>query len=223
MSALAGRVAVVTGATRGLGAEIARALAARGAQTVLIGRAVDRLEALDDAITEAGGLKPTLVPFDLREHDRIASLGPSILERHGRCDMLIANAAMLGGLTPVHQQQPANWDRVIDVNLTANQRLLATLDPLLRASDKGQVLFITSRLGTDAVPFWGAYAVSKAGLNMLGRLYAAENKAAGIRVTLHDPGIMATGMRAEAFPGEDPSGLTTAEAAARKILDLLSN
>lgn len=217
---LAGRVAVVTGASRGLGAAVARLLGANGAQVVLVARTVGGLEETDDAVRAAGGAA-TLVPLDLREADKIDALGPQLFERFGRVDLLVGAAAALGALTPLGHVQPQHWNEALAVNLTANWRLLRTLDPLLRRSDAGRAVLVTcaAARGTDA--YWAGYAASKGGLETLARLYAAETVNTAVRVNLFDPGPIRTGLRAAAFPGEDPAAVRAPEEAARQLLPLL--
>jgi NAD(P)-dependent dehydrogenase (short-subunit alcohol dehydrogenase family) len=201
---LEGRIALVTGASRGIGAAVARRYAAEGAHVILAARTVGALEEVDDAIRTGGG-RATLVPVDLAQHDQIDVLGRSIFERFGRLDILVGNAATLGALGPVAYSDPKDWHQAIDLNLTSNYRLIRSMDPLLRASDAGRAIFVTSGVAREVVPFFGAYAVSKAGLEMMVRLYAAETQRTGnIRVNLIDPGTVRTAMRAKGFPGEDP-------------------
>jgi NAD(P)-dependent dehydrogenase (short-subunit alcohol dehydrogenase family) len=208
---LAGRVALVTGASRGIGAAVARRYAAEGAHVILVARTVGGLEEVDDAIRANGGAA-TLVPLDVREGDKIDELGARLYERFGKLDILVGNAGALGVLTPVGHMDPPVWQRVIDVNLTANWRLLRSMDPLLRRSDAGRAIFVTTGATRGAFAFWGAYAASKAGLEALVRTYAAEVATFGVRANLVDPGVVRTAMRAEAFPGEDPMKLPPPDA-----------
>ena len=203
---LAGRLALVTGASRGYGAAIAVSLARHGAHVILLARTVGGLEAVDDRIQAAGGAA-TLMPFDLLRLDDIAALGPTIYERFGKLDILVANAATLGHLGPVAHFESKAWDRAMATNLTANQRLLQTLDPLLRAAEAGKAIFIAD--GAAALPsaYGGAYAVSKAAFEKMVELYAAETRKTRLRVNLVDPGPMATALRAQAYPGEDRASL----------------
>ena len=214
---LAGRIALITGASRGIGAAVARRFAAEGAQVILAARTVGGLEEVDDAIRGAGG-SATLVPVDLAKPDRIDALGASIHERFGRLDVLVGNAAMLGALSPVAHSDPAQWQRVIDLNLTANYRLIRSMDPLLRASDSGRAIFVTAAAARSAEPFWGAYAVSNAGLEMLVRLYAAETAKTPIKANLIDPGVVGTALRANAFPGEPTATLPSPDSVADAFL-----
>jgi NAD(P)-dependent dehydrogenase (short-subunit alcohol dehydrogenase family) len=200
---LSGRVALITGASRGIGAEVAVRYAAEGAHVVLVARTVGGLEEVDDRVRGAGGTA-TLVPLDLRQLDGIDNLGPAILERFGRLDILVGNAGALGSLSPLGHIAASVWDDVIALNLTANWRLIRILDPLLRRSDAGRAIFVTSGITRSLPAYWGAYAVSKAGLEALVRTYAAEVAATPVRANLLNPGPTRTGMRAQAFPGEDP-------------------
>jgi NAD(P)-dependent dehydrogenase (short-subunit alcohol dehydrogenase family) len=201
---LAGRIALITGASRGIGAAVAKRYAAEGAQVILIARTVGGLEEVDDAIRAAGHAPATLVPSDLKLPQMLDQLGAIIYERFGKLDILVGNAATLGALTPLTHADPKMWDEVMQVNLTANWRLLRTMHPLLAASDAGRALFVTSGAARAAFPYWGAYGISKAGLEMLVRTYAAEYAKTSIRANLIDPGVVDTVMRREAFPGERP-------------------
>lgn len=201
--ALADRIALITGASRGIGAAVAKRFAAEGAHVILAARTVGGLEEVDDAIRAAGG-KATLVPVDLMDHDKIDQLGLSIFQRFGRLDILVGNAAMLGAYGPVAFFDTKTWDRVISLNVTANYRLIRSLDRLLRGSDAGRAIFVTSGLARAVMPYGGAYAVSKSALEMMVRLYAAEIAKSRLRVNLLDPGVVRTKLRAQGFPGEDP-------------------
>ncbi len=214
------RVVVVTGASRGLGRAVALALAGPSVHLVLVARTVGGLEEVDDAVRAAGG-QATLVPADLTDEAAVARLGPALGERFGRVDGLVGAAAMLGTLGPVAHSDPALWRQVIDTNLIAAQRLIASLDPALRASPAGRVAFVTCAAGQEATAYWNAYAVAKAGLEMLVRLYAAEMARTQVRVNLYDPGPMATALRAQAFPGEDPAGVADPSAAAEALARLV--
>ncbi len=207
---LTGRVAVITGASRGIGAAVARRFAAAGAHVVLVARTTGALEALDDEIRNAGG-RATLIPLNLLDFDKVDTLGPALAERFGRCDILVANAGMLGTLGPLPHTDAKEWDRVIGLNLSANFRLVRTLDPLLRASDAGRAIFVTSGAAEGPRAYWGAYAVSKAGLEAMARSYAAENEKTNLRVNIIDPGRVRTKMRAAAYPGEDPQSVIPPE------------
>ncbi len=217
---LAGRIAVITGASRGIGAAVARRFAVEGARLVLVARTVGGLEELDDEIREAGGERPTLVPLDLREFDAIDRLGASLYERHGHLDVLVGNAAVLGTLSPLGHIEPMGWAEVMDINLTANWRLIRSLDPLLRRSEAGRAIFVTSGAAATPHAYWGAYAVSKAGLEMLVKTYAAELVKTKVRANLIDPGATRTAMRSKAFPGEDPQSLPAPEAITETFVEL---
>ncbi|MEM7442286.1 MAG: SDR family NAD(P)-dependent oxidoreductase [Pseudomonadota bacterium] len=198
---LEGRVALVTGASRGIGAAVAKRYAEEGARLILVARTVGGLEEVDDHVQSVGA-KATLVPMDLAEHSLIDQLGASIFERFGKLDVMVANAGHLGTLSPVAHGNPTMWQQVLNVNLLANQRLVRSMDPLLRASSHASAIFVTAPQGGEPKPFWSAYAVSKAGLEMMVRMYAAEVAKSGIRVNLIDPGKVSTSLRGHAFPGE---------------------
>ncbi|MCH6577497.1 MAG: SDR family NAD(P)-dependent oxidoreductase [Proteobacteria bacterium] len=200
---LQGRISVITGASRGLGAAIAKRFAGEGSHVVLVARTVGGLEEVDDAIRAAGGAA-TLVPLDLTEFDRIDEMGAALARRFGRIDVLVGNAGILGTLSPMGHIETQVWDRVIAVNLTANWRLIRSFDPLLRASDSGRAIFVTSGAAGGAHPYWGAYAVSKAALEAMVKTWAGEVTKTPVKVNLVDPGALRTSMRAEAYPGEDP-------------------
>lgn len=216
---LAGRVALITGASRGIGAGVAEAMAAEGARVILLARSVSDLEKVDDKIQAAGGAA-TLMPFDLRETEKIAAIGPAVFDKFGRLDILVGNAAMLGALSPVAMSDPKTLQNVFKVNFFANHRLISTLDPLLRAAPAGRAMFVTSGFARVPAPFWGGYAASKAALESLVAAYAAEVAYSPLKVGIVDPGIVATDMRAEAFPGEDPSALPTPKSVAQKFVTL---
>lgn len=219
MKKLAGRIALVTGASRGIGAAVAKAYAREGAHVVLLARTVGALEAVDDDIQRSGGTA-TLLPFDLAETKKISAIGPTLQERFGKLDILVGNAAMLGNLSPVAQSDPKVFDAVFKVNFLANAHLIRALDPMLRASDAGRAIFVTSGAAQMSSPFFGAYAASKAALEAMVRAYAAETAYSPLRVNLLDPGIVATGMRAEAFPAEDPQTLPSPDDVAARFVDL---
>ncbi len=204
---LAGRIALVTGASRGIGAAVARRFAAEGAQLILIARTVGGLEETDDAVRAAGAPGALLVPLDLRESDAIDQLGASLFERYGKLDILVGNAGILGDLSPLGHVQPARWAEVMDINLTAHWRLIRSLDPLLRRSEAGRAIFVSSGAATGTHAYWGPYAVSKAALEALVKTYAAENRKTNVRANILDPGAVRTAMRAQAFPGEDANAL----------------
>ena len=216
---LTGRVALVTGASRGIGAAVARRFAAEGANVILTARTTAGLEEVDDAIRQSGGAPATLVPLDLLEPGEAEKLGPAVAERFGRLDILVGNAGVLGTLTPVHQIDPGEWDEVLAVNLTANWRLIRTLDPLLRRSDAGRAMFTSSGVAGGRA-YWGTYAVSKTALEGLVLTWAQETAKTNLRVNLIDPGGVRTTMRAAAFPGEDPMTLPTPDEIADVFVEL---
>ena len=214
-----GRIALVTGATRGIGRAAALALAAGGAHVVAVARTVGALEDLDDAIRSTGG-SASLVPLDLKDGEGIDRLAFTLFERYGRLDVLMGNAGLLGSLSPLGHLEPGDWDNVMAVNVTANWRLIRAMDPLLRRSEAGRALFVTSAAAWRATPYWGLYAVSKAALDTLVRTYANETAATPVRVNLLSPGPIRTRMRAAAMPGEDPQSLPPPEALAPAVLRL---
>jgi NAD(P)-dependent dehydrogenase (short-subunit alcohol dehydrogenase family) len=219
---LDGRIALVTGASRGIGREVALELARAGARVIALARTQGALEELDDAVRSAGS-EATLVPCDLTDFDALDRLGAAIFERWGRLDVLIANAGVLGPMTPLAHIEPRQWEEVLAVNITANLRLIRSLDILLRRAEAGRVIFITSGAGHAAKlkPYWGAYAITKAALDALARTYAAETmNISRIKVMAVDPGPLRTRMRASAMPAEDPMSLTTPEELAPKIVAL---
>ncbi|MEA2906516.1 MAG: hypothetical protein QOI12_3903 [Alphaproteobacteria bacterium] len=216
---LANRIALVTGASRGIGYATALALAGAGAHVVAVARTVGGLEELDDAV-RAGGGSATLVPLDLKDHDGIARLGAALTERYRRLDILIGNAGILGPLSPLGHVEPQAWDDVIAVNVTANWHLIRSMDMLLRLSEAGRVVFLTSSVGASPRAYWGPYAISKAALDALARTYAAETVSTNVRVNLLSPGPTRTRMRAAAMPGEDPVSLKTADLVAEKIVEM---
>lgn len=219
-SSLAGRVALVTGASRGIGRALAVELARRGAQLVLTARSQGALEETDDLIRAEGGAA-TLVPLDLvREADQIDLLGPNIVARFGRLDILVHNAGALGTLTPVAHVTPRDWADVVGVNLTAAWRLIRSCDPPLRGSDAGRAVFVTSGVAQRPRAYWGAYGATKAGLEHLVLTWAQELGSSPLRVTLFSPGAVATRMRATAMPGEDPATLPRPDQVAPAIAAL---
>lgn len=214
-------MAVVTGASRGIGRAVAYALGASGAQVVAVARTVGGLEELDDAICAAGGPKPVLVPLDITDFPAIDRLGAALFERFGKVDILVGNAGALGQLSPLGHVEPKTWDKVMSLNVTANWRLIRSLDPLLRRSDAGRAVFITSGAARSAKAYWGPYSVSKAALDTLVRTYAAETRQTHVKANLFNPGPVRTGMRAAAMPGEDPATLPAPEELVPHILALL--
>lgn len=218
---LSGRITLVTGATRGIGYHAALALADAGSHIIATGRTQGALEDLDDAITKAGG-ECTLVPMDLKNFDGIDQLGAIINDRWGRLDGLFGNAGVLKDLMPSNQVEPKDFEEIMAVNMTANYRLIRSLDPLLRQSDAGRALFVTSSVALGGRAFWGAYAASKAALEVFVQSYAEEVGVTDICVNLLNPGGTATKMRAKAMPGEDPSTIPQPEALAPLIVKMLS-
>jgi NAD(P)-dependent dehydrogenase (short-subunit alcohol dehydrogenase family) len=202
------RVALVTGATRGIGRAAAVALGAAGAQVIAVGRTQGALEDLDDEVRAVGGDRVTLVPLDLTNGEGIDQLGGAIFERHRRLDILVHAAGVLSGLRPAAHIPPAVWDTLIATNLTAAYRLIRSLEPLLRASDAGRAIFLTAEAARRPTAFWGGFAASKAALEALARSWADEVDTSPLRVVLLDPGPVRTRLRAEAFPGEDKALLT---------------
>ena len=219
---LAGRIALVTGASRGIGAAVAKRFAAEGAQLVLLARTVGGLEELDDEIRAAGGLKPLLVPHDLRQQDGIDLLGASLYERYGHLDILVGNAAILGVLSPLGHVAPEVWAEVMEVNATANYRLLRSLDPLLRRSNAGRAIFVSDKVAENPAAYWGPYAASKAALEALVRSYAAEIQKTAIRVNIIRPFAARTALRAQAYPGENRDNLSSPNSLTQYFLDLAS-
>lgn len=207
---LADRLALVTGATRGIGRAVALAYAAEGAHVILVGRTTGALEEVDDEI-RAKGAKATLLTLDLKAHDKIDALGPTIYQRWGKLDILVGNAGILGPLSPLGHVTADAWSDVMEINLTANWRLIRTLDPLLRRSEAGRAIFVSSGAAANPRAYWGPYAASKAGLEALVKVYADEMASTPVRVNLVNPGPTRTGMRAKAFPGEDAATLKAPE------------
>jgi NAD(P)-dependent dehydrogenase (short-subunit alcohol dehydrogenase family) len=216
---LSNRIAVVTGASRGIGRAAALALAEAGAHIIALARTQGALEQLDDEI-RARGSSATLVPVNLKDFDAIDRLGAAIYERWGKLDILFGNAGILGELAPIaHIDQPV-WDEVMAINVTANYRLIRSLDPLLRASDAGRAIFVTSGAAHKCTAYWGVYSVSKAALEALVRTYAAETATTPVKAMLLNPGPLRTAMRRTAMPGEDPLTLKTPEDLAPHVVRL---
>jgi len=215
---LEGRVALITGASRGVGAAVARAFAAEGAQLILVARTVGGLEEVDDAVRTAGAPAATLVPLDITDGPGIDRLGGAIFERHGRLDVLVGNAGVLGMLSPLSHVKPAIWDEAVAVNLTANWRLIRSMDPLLRRSEAGRAIFVTSNHARHARAYWATYGATKAALEVMIRAWAGELNKTAVRANLIDPGRLRTAMRARAYPGEDPASLPLPDAVAEAFV-----
>ena len=214
------RIAVITGASRGIGAATAKLFAAEGAHVILVARTQGGLEEIDDEIRGAGGTA-TLVPMDLTDYDKIDQMGATIYERFGKLDILIANAGLLGTMGPINHIDPKVWEQTLAVNVTANWRLIRSVDPLLRLSDAGRAIFMTSYAGQVHRAFWGIYATSKAALDMMVGTYAEEIKQTNVTANLFNPGKTRTSMRAEAYPGEDPETVKSPEFTAQQLVDLV--
>jgi len=219
MTPLSGRVALVTGASRGIGAATAIELSRLGAHVVLTARTQGGLEEVDDTIRAAGG-SATLLPVDLRKPETIDPVGPSLAARFGRLDILVHNAGALGKLTPVAHIVPKDLDECIAVNFSAAYRLIRTCAPVLNASDAGRAVFVTSHVAETPRAYWGSYAASKAGMEALVRCWADEVSGTNLRVNIFDPGRTATRMRAMAYPGEDPRTLPAPEDRAAELAAL---
>jgi NAD(P)-dependent dehydrogenase (short-subunit alcohol dehydrogenase family) len=220
-NAFAGKIALVTGASRGIGAATAAALAAQGAHVILTARTAKDLEAVEDAIFDAGG-SATIAPLDLTDGDSIARLAVAVTERWGKLDILVLNAAMLGTLSPVPAIDGAEFARLFTLNVTAQQVMIASFDALLRKSDAGRLLALTSSVGATPRAFWGAYGASKAALENLVECYGEEvRNLSQVRTVIVDPGRTRTKMRASAYPGEDPSTVKEPSIVADAIVQML--
>ena len=216
-----GKLALVTGASRGIGAATAEALAAAGAHVILTARGAPALEKVEERIHAAGGTA-TIAPMDLNDHKNIQKLAQAVAERWGSLDILVLNAAMLGSLSPVEHLDPKELERVFKLNVFANQALIAAFDPLLRRADKADVIGITSSVGEEPRAFWGGYGASKAAFDTMLAAYADETEHAGrLRVQIIDPGATRTRMRQLAFPGEEPDSVKGPEVAAESIVEHL--
>ena len=219
---LKNRIAVVTGASRGIGRAVALGLAKQGAHVVAVARTQGALEELDDAIRSAGGEAATLVPIDLRDSDALDRLGAALYERWGKLDIFIGNGGTLGPITPLGHVTPKEWEQVMAVNVTANWRLIRSLDPLLQKSDAGRVVLLSSGASWKRLAYWGPYSVSKSAVDALGVTYAHETQNTPIKVMLVNPGPIRTDMRAAAMPGEDPMTLETPDDLAPHIVAMAS-
>lgn len=222
MTALHGKLALVTGASRGIGAATAEALAREGAHVILVARTASALEQVEDRIHEGGGTA-TIAPLDLTDGDAIGKLAAAVTDRWGRLDLLVLNAAMLGSLSPVEHIDAKEYARILSINLLANQALIAAFDPLLRQSEGAEVIAVTSSVARAPRAFWGAYGSSKAALEALLGAYADETEYTGkLRVTILDPGATRTRMRALAFPGEEPESVKPPEMVAERLVELVT-
>ena len=208
---LKGRIALITGASRGIGRAVAKRFAKEGAHLILVATTVGGLEEVDDEIIQLTGTSSTLVPLDVTDFSGVSQLCQQISKRHKRLDILVGNAGILGNLGPITHTLPKIWGNVININLHANWHFLHNFDPLLEKSEAGRVIFVTSTLGSVPRAYWGAYAVSKAALEMMTKIYALEKTQTKIKANLFDPGPIQTSMRAQAMPGEDPRKLKLPE------------
>jgi len=216
---LENRLAVITGASRGIGRAVALAMAAEGAHTILVARTVGSLEELDDEIRQLGN-SATLVPLDLTDSDAIDRLGATIFERWGKLDILVGNAGILGTLGPLSHIDPKEWDRLLAINVTTNWRLIRSFDQLLRRSDAGRAIFVTSGAARKCRPYWGGYSMTKAALEAVVKTWANETEKTDMRINMVSPGPVRTAMRAQAMPGEDPDSLPPPEEVAPLFVDL---
>lgn len=206
---LDGKVALITGATRGIGAGVILALAREGAHIIMVGRTTGALEEMDDAVRELGA-EATLVPMDLNDAEAIDRLGGHVASTWGKLDILIGNAGILGPISPMGHIPPREWDQLMAINVTANYRLIRAFDPLLRAAESGRATFVTSTVAESCRAYWGGYAITKAALNCMVKTYANEiGNNTNVRANLINPGPIRTSMRAAAVPGEDPETLDT--------------
>lgn len=216
---LKNKIALVTGASRGIGASISKAYAKNGAHVILLGRTVGALEQIHDDICQDGG-KATIMPADITDIDALSTLGPTIFEKFGGLDIFVANAGILGTLRPLAQTPIKEWNEVITSNLTANVQMIRSLDPLLRASTAGRAIFLTSGVVPNPRSYWGAYSASKAALESLAMTYACETEKTNVRVNIVDPGRVRTDMRAQAYPGEDPEMLPHPDDIVKTFIEL---
>lgn len=217
-----GKVALITGASRGIGAAVAKDFARRGTHVILLARTQGALEEIDDEIQAEGG-SATLIPMDLRRLEKVDSLGPAILERFGKLDIFVGNAGVLGKLMPAHQVDLKDFERTMTVNFMANVRLLRTLEPLIRASDAGRVMFSSTKSAHTPMAYWGGYMASKAALNTFIAAYIKEISATKINAGIIDPGIVETKMLAEAFPGGYPGQTLDPTQISQKYIDFCLN
>jgi len=217
---LQGRIALVTGASRGIGRAVAKAFAAQGAHLILTARTQGALEELDDEIFEMSGQNATLVPMDLTDFEAIDQMGAAVFDRFKRLDILVGNAALLTPLSPMVQIKPKDWDQVMALNVTANYRLLRSFDPLLRMSEAGRAIFVSSTVTQGVWPYWGAYGVSKAALETMIKTYASENMKTQVKANIINPGPTRTTMRPIAYPGEDPQNVKPPEDVTEQFIRL---
>lgn len=217
---LAGRIALVTGASKGIGRAVAKRFALEGATIIALARNKDELLSLDDEITESTGQSAVLVDEDLTAFDTIDKVGEALFTRYGKLDVVVGAAATLGQLSPVGHIPPKFWDQVFALNVTANWRLLRSVDPLLRQSDAGRAIFVTCSQGSLAAPYWGGYGASKAALEQMVRIYAAEMAESKICANLIDPGPVRSALRLKAFPGEDQKALRSPDDVTDVFVDL---
>lgn len=213
------RIALVTGTSRGIGRAVALAYAREGAHVIAVARTAGALEELDDEIAEIGG-SATLIKLNLNHGNKVDALGPGLYERWRKLDILVGNAGILGPLSPLGHVSERDWEQVLNINVTANWRLIRTLDPLLRKSDAGRAIFVSSGAAQKCRPYWGPYSVSKAALEALVKTYAGEVENSPVRANLLNPGPVATDMRAKAMPGEDPETLPKPEDLAELFIEL---
>lgn len=221
VKALEGRIALITGASRGIGRAVALRFAKEGAHVILVARTIAALEEVDDEIQAIGG-QATLVPMNLREFDKIDQMGQALYDRFGKIDILVGNAGVLGDLTPLSHLKVKMWNEVMDVNVTANWRLIRSMEPLLKQSDAGRAIFVSSGTTKGPRAYWAAYAVSKAALENMAQTWAMELGKTNVKVNLLDPGATRTRMRAQAYPGEDPQTLKDPDALTDLFVELAS-
>ncbi len=221
---LKGKLALITGASRGIGAAVAERYAQEGADLILVARTASDLEVIDDRVQQYG-VECTLVPLDLQNFSKIDEMASAVWERFKRLDILVGNAGTLGTLSPIGHIEPKIWDQTIAVNLTANWRLIRAFDPILQKSSAGRALFVTSGITRRVAPYWSAYAASKSALEMMVKIYASEveNTRPSFKVNLIDPGVVRTQMRAAAAPGEDPMSIPAPEEITDTFVELASD
>jgi len=219
--ALEGRIALVTGASRGIGRAVALRFAAEGAHVIMVARTIAALEEVDDEIQAMGG-QSTLVPMNLREFDKIDQMGQALYDRFGKIDIMVGNAGVLGDLTPMAHLKVKMWNEVMDVNVTANYRLIRSIEPLLKQSDAGRAIFLSSGTTKGPRAYWAAYAVSKSAVESMAQTWAMELLKTDVKVNVIDPGATRTRMRAQAYPGENPDTLKTPDEVTDLFVELAS-